>query len=192
MVSIFRSLCFSSQLKKILSFYFNICLLSDSCLTWKFKLSHKTHHKLVFQPFFYDYSLRHSSSMIKTLVSLYNLTVSFFLQKTAAIIVVIYIFHMCVFFFLPVSPSSDFSGRLKLLYYSPGVCQIPQQLQTHHPSLALCLRGNKVSGFPGWRICVIVLCLGQGNKSVDTWREMRRKGVRTRGNGRRWWISLSF
>lgn len=98
MLSIFRSLCFSSQLKKILSFYFNICLLSDSCLTWKFKLSHKTHHKLVFQPFFYDYSLRHSSSMIKTLVSLYNLTVSFFLQKTAAIIVVIYIFHMCVFF----------------------------------------------------------------------------------------------
>lgn len=70
----------------------------------------------------------------------------------------------CVCAFLSLSPSSDFSGRLKLLYYSPRVCQIPQQLQTHHPSLALCLKGNKVSGFPGWQICVIVLCPSWGEQ----------------------------
>lgn len=60
------------------------------------------------------------------------------------------------------SQSSDFSGRLKLLYYSPRVCQIPRHRQTHHPSPALCLRGNRVSAFPGWQICEIVLPPGSG------------------------------
>lgn len=76
---------------------------------------------------------------------------------------------VCVF----PSPSSDFSARLKLLYYSPRVCQIPRQLQTHHLSLALCLRGNKVSGFPGWQICVIVLRPGWGGTTRRTQEESR-------------------
>lgn len=121
----------------------------------------------------------HSHVMVKPLISLYNLTVSFLHQKTVAIIWVIYIFVVCVFPFT----SSDFSGRLKLLYYSSRVCQIPRQLQTHHPSLALCLRGNKVSGFPGWQICVIVLRPGWGNNSVDTGgeKEWERRVMRAGG-----------
>lgn len=101
---------------------------------------------------------------------------------------------VCVF----PSPSSDFSGRLKLLYYSPRVCQIPQQLQTHHLSLALCLRGNKVSEFPGWQICVIVLRPGWGNNSVDTGGESRgekdgeRRAMGERERERGWRISLPF
>lgn len=70
------------------------------------------------------------------------------------------------------------SDSLKLLYYSPGVCQIPQQPQTHHPSLALCLRGNKVLGFPGWQICVIVPRSDRENNPVDRGGEQRRKGMR--------------
>lgn len=98
----------------------------------------------------------------------------------------LYLPCVCVCAFLSLSPSSDFSGRLKLLYYSPRVCQIPQQLQTHHPSLALCLKGNKVSGFPGWQICVIVLCPSWGNNSVDTGGEKRRKGEKE-GERRAMW-----
>ena len=124
--------------------------------------------------------LYHSYALVKPVISLYNLTVSFLHQKTVAITWVIYIFLVCVF----PSPSSDFSGKLKLLYYSPRVCQIPQQLQTHHPSLALCLRGNKVLGFPGWQICVIVLRPGCGNNSVDTGGEQRRKERREKGDAR--------
>lgn len=132
--------------------------------------------------------LHHSYALVKKLISLYNLSVSFLHPKTVAITRVIYIFLVCVF----PSPSSDFPGRLKLLYYSPRVCQIPQQLQTHHPSLALCLRGNKVSGFPGWQICVIVLRPGWGNNSVDSGGEQRRKGMRERGAMQGWQMSLPF
>lgn len=94
-------------------------------------------------------------------------------KKTVAIRQVIYIFLVCVFF---LSPSSDFSGRLKLLYYSPRVCQIPEQLQTHHPSPVLCLRGNKVLGFPGWQICVIVLCPGWWEQLRGCMKRKRRGG----------------
>lgn len=87
-------------------------------------------------------------------------------------------------FFFSFSFHSDFPGRLKLLYYSPRVCQIPQQLQTHHPSLTLCLGGNKVSGFPGWQICVIVLRPGRGEQLGG--RRRREKGTRASG----WQISL--
>lgn len=113
-------------------------------------------------------------------------------KKTAAIMWVIYIFLVCACFLSLSLSFSDFSGRLKLLYYSPRVCQIPQQLQTHHPSLALCLKGNKVSGFPGWQICVIVLCPSWGNNWVDTGGERRRKGRREKGDETGWQISLPF
>lgn len=102
----------------------------------------------------------------------------------------IYIFLVWVFPF----PSSDFSGRLKLLYYSPRVCQIPRQLQTHHPSLALCLRGNKVSGFPGWQICVIVLQPSRlGEQLSGHRRRAEKKGKRReKGDARGWQISVLF
>lgn len=90
--------------------------------------------------------------------------------------------------FFPFSFHPDFPGRLKLLYYSPRVCQIPQQLQTHHPSLTLCLGGNKVSGFPGWQICVIVLRPGRGEQLGGRRRRAEEKKKGTRASG--WQISL--
>lgn len=102
----------------------------------------------------------------------------------------IYIFLVWVF----PSPSSHFSGRLKLLYYSPRVCQIPRQLQTHHPSLALCLRGNKVSGFPGWQICVIVLQPSRLGEQLSGHRRRaeKKRNQREKGDAAGWQISLPF
>lgn len=87
------------------------------------------------------------------------------------------------------SPSSHSSGTLKLLYYSLRVCQIPRQRQTHHPSPALCLRGNKVWGL-SW---VTDLCDRPSSRLgvASRWTQGRKKvreGERVKGL----LISLSF
>lgn len=78
-------------------------------------------------------SLNHGYVLVKPLISLYNLTVSFLHQKTVAIARVIYIFHMCVRFSLSLLPLTFLAGW-NCFIIPPESVKSPSsyKLITHH------------------------------------------------------------